>query len=309
MLHSLYKGKEEINTNSMISTVVDEEAIIKNLLGIDKIPCKIKSPFREDKHPSFALFRYKGSLFWKDFSTEEKGNVYSLIKKLKGDDYAKSIYFVKEKKKTITLTTNIGFSMRDWKDYDIEYWNSYGVDVEFLKKADVHPVNYKIIKKGKNEYYFKADKYAYAYVEHKDGKTQIKIYQPFNKDFKWCSSFDKNVWSLWTLLPKRGKRVIITSSLKDAANLWCNLGIPAVSLQGEGYLPKNTVVEELKARFDKVYVLYDSDEAGRKFSRRLCNKHYLYNIEIPEFLEAKDPSDLYKKYGKEIYMEVLKNLI
>lgn len=294
----------------MINLVVDEESIVKDLLGIDRIPSgKIHSPFREDKHPSFSVYRWKGTIFWKDFSTGESGNVYTLVKRLKGADFAKETYFAKEAKKGITITSRIGCIFRDWKEYDIEYWNSYGVDINFLKQADVHPIRSKIVTKGKKEYVFKADKYAYVYIEHKDGRRQMKIYQPFNKDFKWCSSFDNSVWSLWKLLPERGEKVIITSSLKDAANLWCNIHIPAVALQGEGYTPKKQVVEELKARFEYVYVFYDCDKAGKEYSRKLADKFGLLRIEIPDFYDSKDPSDLYKKYGKETYLKILNELI
>lgn len=299
----------------MINLTVDEESIVKDLLGIDKIPSgKIRSPFREDKHPSFSVYRYKGTIFWRDFSTDESGNVYSLIKRLKGDQAARDTYFVKEVKKQVNVTTRIGCRYREWKDYDYEYWNSYGVSVDFLKKADVHPVSFKVIRKGGREFSFKADKYAYAFLEHKDDKTQMKIYQPFNKDFKWCSSFDHSVWSLWNLLPEKGDKLIITSSLKDAANLWTNLDIPAVALQGEGYLPKPSVMEEVKSRFRNVYVFYDNDytsenNPGKKYSIRLAEKYNLIRLEIPSIFEAKDPSDLYKKYGKEVYLEIIKSLL
>lgn len=292
----------------MISTCVDEEGIVKELLNIEKIPIKICSPFREDRHPSFSIYRWKGTIFWKDLSTGECGNVYSLIKRLKGDDYAKNTYFVKEEKK-IAITTRIGCIFREWKDYDVEYWNAYGVDVEFLKKADVHPISRKVVCKGGRQFSFGADKYAYSFIEHKDGKTQMKIYQPYNKDFKWCSSFDNSIWSLWNLLPENGERVILTSSLKDASNLWCNLNIPSVALQGEGYSPKKQVMEQIKQRFEKVYVFYDNDKAGREYSQKLADKFGLIRIEIPEQYGAKDPSDLYKKYGKETYLQILNELI
>ncbi|MBQ1960440.1 MAG: hypothetical protein II349_02840, partial [Akkermansia sp.] len=41
--------------------------------------------------------------------------------------------------------------------------------------------------------------------------------------------------------------------------IWSNTSIPAISLQGEGYIPKEHVVQQLKDRFEIVYVLYDND--------------------------------------------------
>lgn len=296
----------------MISTLLDEEQVVKDLLQIDKIPCKINSPFREDKNPSFALFRYKGTIFWKDFSTDETGNVYTLIKRLKGEDAAKDMYRSEPliKKHKISTITQLACQTRPWRKYDEEYWNSYGVDIELLKKANVKPIARKIVKKGDKEYIFGADKYAYVFEENKDNKKAIKIYQPYNKQFKWTSSFDNSIWSLWTLLPETGDRLIITSSLKDALNLWTNLKIPAVSLQGEGYEPKPQVMKQLKDRFKTIYVFYDNDynsedNPGRKYSIKLCDKFGLTRLEIPEEYQAKDPSDLYLKYGREKYLEIM----
>lgn len=300
----------------MINTTVDEEQLCKDLLGVDRIPCKIQSPFREDNHPSFALFRYKGTIFWKDFSTDETGNMYTLVKRLKGESVAKDMFLDKpvRKKKNIQTISRISCIKRRWKECDIEYWNSYGVDIELLKKANVSPIRKKIIYKGNKEYIFDTDELAYVFIENKDNKPALKIYQPYNKQFKWCSTFDNSIWSLWTLLPDKGDKVIITSSLKDALNLWTNLNIPSISLQGEGYEPKPQVIQELKDRFKNVYVLYDNDynseeNPGRKYSTKLCEKYNLTRIEIPECYQAKDPSDLYLNYGKEIYLDIMNKLL
>src|SRR5699024_495185 len=75
--------------------------------------------------------------------------------------------------------------IRGWRKYDIEYWESYGISLQWLKFAEVYPVSHKIILKDGHRYVFRADKYAYAYVEHKEGKVTLKIYQPYSKDKRY----------------------------------------------------------------------------------------------------------------------------
>ena len=160
----------------------------------------------------------------------------------------------------------------------------------------------------------KADKYAYTFVERKDGICSEKVYQPFNKNgMKWRSGHDSSVWDLWTKLPPRGKKCIITSSRKDALCIWANTGIPSVSLQGEAVGVKPQVMEELKSRFEEVYVLYDNDfkgeqNYGRIDGKKLSEQFGVIQIEIPSIYMCKDTSDLYKKYGKNTVVKVLEQL-
>lgn len=217
--------------------------------------------------------------------------------------------------------TKIEVKVRPWMDYDIEYWESYGIKKEWLKYAEVYPISHKIITKkdkltGKtSRYIFTTDKLAYCMCERKDGNLSIKIYQPLNtKGFKWCSRMDRSVWSLWTKIPKYGDNLIIGSSVKDCLNISCNLHIPAICMQGEGYEPKPQIIEELKSRYQNIIVFYDNDftneeNPGRADSIKLAEKYRLKRIEIPAIYEAKDPSDLYKKYGKEKYMEIMNDLL
>jgi hypothetical protein len=142
---------------------------------------------------------------------------------------------------------------------------------------------------------FGADKYAYAYVEFKDGKTTLKIYQPFNKKgYKWCNKHDKSVISLWTKVPKNGDKICICSSLKDALCLWANIGIPSLAIQGEGYSISNTAINNLKSRYKNIYILLDNDAPGLKDGVELAKLTGFTNIVLPNINGAKDISDLYQ---------------
>lgn len=296
--------------------VTTEAEIIHYYLGISSIPCKINSPLRLDRSPSFGLFSPNGSrITWIDFSSGERGGIFDLLGKMWNTNFKETlarIYkdFSKFKGTTkieptghVPMTPHISTGnndvimeckVREWRKHDIEYWGSYGISLEWLKYANVHPISHKIIIKKGQRYVFGADKYAYAYAEFKDGKTTLKIYQPYNKQgFKWSNKHDRSVISLWTKIPPTGDRVCICSSLKDALCLWSNTGIPALAIQGEGYTISDTAVSELKRRFKNVYILLDNDEAGLKDAKILASKTRFTNIVLPNINGAKDVSDLY----------------
>ena len=199
--------------------------------------------------------------------------------------------------------------VREWNKHDIEYWESYGISLKWLKWADVYPISHKIIVKGGKEMVFRADKYAYVFVEHKEGRTTMKFYQPFNtRGYKWQNNHDKSVLGLWTKMPATGKAVCICSSMKDALCLMSNLYIPCICLQGEGYPMSNTAVNELKKRFTDVYLCLDNDKEGKIDAFKLAEEHSFINVVIPDFPEGKDISDYMKAYGRETFKTFFKKL-
>ena len=135
---------------------------------------------------------------------------------------------------------------------------------------------------------------------------------------------DASVISLWTKIPEYGDRVIIASSVKDSLVISCNLHIPAIAPQGEGYNLSMTAINELKRRYQKVYIAFDGDTAGREDAKKLSDVTGFSIIHCPvldtpsvdrdevvklmaEGLEkknkAKDWSDIFLYFGKERFME------
>ena len=307
---------------------IREADIASYYLGVKSIPCLIRSPLRQDKKPSFSLFSNDGSeVGYIDYSTREHGNIITLLMKLWNcsltEAKRKIVYdmgnsitnvSIKSSKSNIKVRTNSDIDLqckiREWRDYDIEYWKSYGISIKWLKYANVYPISHKIIVKNNISYVFGADKYAYVFVEFKEGKNTLKIYQPYNKNgFKWSNKHDKSVISLWTKVPKTGDKICICSSLKDALCLWENTNIPALAIQGEGYTISNTAINELKHRFKQVYILLDRDEPGIIDAQKLTSKTGFTNIVLPNINEAKDISDLYRElHNKEKFKKIILGL-
>lgn len=298
-----------------------EADIASYYLNVNAIPCLIHSPLRIDNKPSFALFSPDGvAVNYRDFSTGEMGRIWTLLSKLWNCSYREvqnRIYndlgnkslgvkigignYSERRKIKINSPLDLQCKVRNWEDHDIEYWKSYGISLKWLKYADVYPISHKIIIKDNKNIVYKADKYAYAFVEFKEGNTTLKVYQPFNtRGFKWSNRHDKSVISLWTKVPKSGDRICICSSLKDALCLWANTGIPSIAVQGEGYNISTTAINELKARFNTIFICFDNDEAGLKDAERLASKTGFINIVLPPFDGGKDISDLYKSLNDRI---------
>lgn len=331
------KGESSVTLSDILEKTT-EANILSFYLGITEIPCIIHSPLRKDNKPSFGLYSPNGKrIYFVDFATKDRGGIFDLLCQMWGCSYKEVLIRINKDipklcsigtpnvhkhipctvRSTIECkkSTDLQCKVRDWASYDVEYWESYGISLDWLKYAEVYPISHKIIIKNGNKYVFKADKYAYAYVEHKEGKVTLKVYQPFNKDgYKWSSNIDRSVWSLWTKIPKFGNNLIISSSVKDCLNIMCNLGIPAICMQGEGYKPKPQIIEELKSRYKNIILFYDNDynnpdNPGKKDSMELSLEYNLKRVEIPVKYESKDPSDLFKKYGRDRYLEIMNEIL
>ena len=319
--------KNSVSLEDIMNRVTEID-ILSFYFNIKEIPCVIHSPFREDNRPSFGLYlSNNGRIYYKDYATNENGGIFDLLGKLWKCDYKKVLEridkdILKINKGNIKINntansiivrnnkehnsnSDLQCKVRDWRNYDIEYWNQYGISLEWLKYAEVYPISHKIVIKNQHKYIFKADKLAYAYVEHKEGKVSIKVYQPLNTNgYKWSSKHDSSVVSLWTKVPEYGDILCICSSLKDSLCLWANMGIPSISPQGEGYNMSNTAINELKRRYKRIFVLFDNDEAGKIDGLKFSTNTGFINIVLPDY-GAKDVSDLYKLVGKDKWLQII----
>lgn len=311
-----------------INTKISEVDILSHYLGITTIPIVIKSPLRRDNNPSFGIYTPDGiHVRYCDFATRDSGGLYDLLMNLWGVSFKECINRIYNNliiKTHNNRITNISISntfcekscqkssqvmveckIREWRIYDKEYWESYGVSLELLKRAKVYPISHKIIKKNGKKYVFGADKYAYVYIEKKEGKIYKKIYQPYNKNgYKWCTDIDSSVIGLWNMLPNKGDKICICSSLKDSLCLTNNLHINTIYIQGEGYNMSSTAVNELRKRFKHIFICLDNDEAGIFNAKRLANQYNFINVVLPHFNGAKDISDFYKVNGKQEFLKL-----
>ena len=310
---------------------VSEVDILNHYFGISTLPILINNPLRADKNASLSVFiNEKDNVILKDFGSYKSYNLWSFLMEFWNLKYEEVFEKISKELNNINSTLHtfkskkyqnktrskflLECKIRDWKDYDLQYWESFGISLPWLKFGEVYPISHTFITKEGKRHVFRAEKYAYAYVERKDNIVTLKIYQPKSTTRKWCNSSNSSVWDLWSQLPKTGDKLFITSSRKDALCLWENTLIPAISMQGEGYIPKQSVIEELKSRFAKIYIFFDNDfdkeeNPGRQYAQILSKTFDIPYIEIPDEYKAKDPSDFVKNYGRDKLKQLINKLI
>lgn len=304
-------------SESDILKQVSQDALAHYYFGLTRVPCLINSPFRVDRAPSLSFFKTReGDILFIDFANGMKGNIFSAIAKLLDTTYETALIKINQDIQDGALSENrifhetskvnhtnfrirgktkLAVTVRNWTRDDKQYWNNYGITLAALRYAEVYPVKTIWVYRGENQQDIPADKYAYAYIERKEGDITMKIYQPFNTDgFKWRNNHDKSVIGLWTKLPETGDAVCVCSSLKDALCLWCNAKIPSVYIQGEGFPISKHAQNDLKKRFTNVYICLDNDKAGLAYGEKLAEQTGFKNIVLPAFDWGKDISDFYK---------------
>jgi len=328
--------------------LVSKEELLKDVTDIEVYRCYAPtleihigtptiSPLRDESNPSFGLFIGENNqVLFNDFKLGG-GDCFKFVQLMFGDTFFEALsrvaidfdledkYICKQvntrhvpKKESLdkdSLLKKASSSLirkrrRAWKEHDMKYWKSFGITIEILEKYKVEPVSHIFI----NTRIIPCDSYTYAFIENKDGVETYKIYQPFNFSYKWINNHDDSVWQGWNQLPDKGKLLIITKSLKDVMTISSLTNIPAVSLQAESITPKSYIIDELKDRFDTIFIWYDNDfdketNWGKQFGNALAEKFDLIPLFIPDKLKYKDPSDYVAGEGKAKGIDLINKLI
>ena len=147
------------------------------------------------------------------------------------------------------------------------------------------------------------------YFGKKENIEQWRIYMPKRKEFRFIGNVPTKTIQGYKQLPKTGKVVVITKSMKDSM-LLSSLGIPAIAPNSETQFVSEKMLEELKSRFKNIVLLYDSDLTGVRFMNKIRKQHHgLIVCMIPRKYEAKDISDFYQKYGRNKTISIIKDYI
>lgn len=218
---------------------------------------------------------------------------------------------------------------REWNKEDYDFWTKrYGIDLNLLNKYSISPVDH-YHKRKWNEKRFKKvysytknpDNPCYCYKFICDDKFSVKLYKPLTKDkqFKWeTNSSNCNIQG-YEQLPKKGKLLIIASSMKDLLVLVSN-GYKAIAPQGEGMTIPEDKIKELKKRFKKIILCYDRDAAGLRYVKKHSKLYNCLYIKLPKLREDKenkltDFAEYYEhfikdnKKGKQLFKTLLKNIM
>lgn len=292
-------------TLDYILSKVSEYDIYAHYLGQFKVGAIYNSPFRKDKNPSFGIYYSKRTkqLLFKDHGTGECGNVVKFVSLYTGLTNYNDI--LKDIVKQLNITTDtkldsskqyipssetvIGIVRQKFTPTDINYWSQFNISKKTLKKFNVNSIKYYLcngIVKG----IYKEDNPMYAYKVY----NNFKIYRPLaDKYTKWRNNLTEYDIQGYAQLPSKGDTLIITKSMKDVMCLY-EMGIPAISPSSESTFIPNDILEGLKKRFKRIIILFDRDNAGVKYLRKMSLKTGLEGLLVHKKFKAKDISDAIK---------------
>ena len=307
-------------TKDFLLSKFSQETIFCHYLGITHITKKlIKNQTRNDKNPTCGFYKNSsGVLILHDFASGEYFNCFSYVMKLFHCSYHKALDIIasdfgilkkdnkptpiikevpifKEKEKSTYIQVELG----SFTEQDLKWWRSFGITEKTLNKFRVFPCKSVFLNGNLVSQRAQHNPIYGYYFGKKDGIEQWRIYFPQRKEMKFMGNVPTKTIQGFKQLPKTGKLLIITKSMKDSM-CFHELGIPACAPNSENAFVSDSVLENLKARFKHIIVFYDNDIPGIHNMRKIKAAHpeltYFY---IPRKYEAKDFSDFYKKYGRQ----------
>jgi hypothetical protein len=286
---------------------------------------KIKSIFNpSDKIPSMIIYfdGRSGQYKFKDLSSGYQGDAIRLVELLYNlnrdgakakiisdyEDYcSRSNTVVTE---TITAAARFklsDFQIRHWNTNDKNYWSAYKISSSMLEAYNINPLEYYELTREKGEH--EKDRMRVQrdciYGYFKEDGTLYKIYQPkvIAKKFLKIGDYVQG----YEQLRYDSKYLVLVASLKDLLcfNLLGINNIEAIAPDAESTILPKEMIERLKDKYSRVFVLFDNDETGRRYSIRY---HDEYGF-TPIYLKSdKDIADAVKNQGVESTRDVIFNL-
>lgn len=277
-----------------------------------------KSPLRSDKHPS-ASFWYSaaGTLYFNDFGIAKMYSIIDFVKQRFSLNFEQALNRiiqdlplmkdgeVEKKDKEEVVFSFVPSNIED----GMSYFNKYKIPKQVVAK---YTMLAKTIYRNE-EYYGRSTPNNPAFI-YKFPSGNIKIYRPLSPDKskKWGGNANtKDIGGMYQL-PRKGKLLLITSSIKDIMVLRQH-GFNAICFNGEGYGTSDKSYSELRPyiiglnkRFENIILFLDADDAGVSYSMKLASKLRCKYILLPK---EKDISDYQKKYGVRSAFRMVKKLI
>jgi hypothetical protein len=285
------------------------------------------SPIRPDQHPTCS-YRYgsDGRPRFKDWASDDTYDCIDMVEIMHRTGYRGAIekiawdfklsntpidlekqelHHEREKRKW-----KLGYRKEDTEirvhtvpfvDTTLDYFSQQGVSLPTLKHYWVYQIDRAWVN-GKDIYWGDPDDPAVAYyLGKKDGLELWKIYFFTRRDKRFICNTRR--YQGWLQLPETDTDLVITKSMKDVMTLH-ELGVSAIAPQGETVVVTQHVIDALRARFDRLWSLYDWDLPGVKAAKRLKREFGIPALFVHQY-GAKDISDLVKAEG----MEFVQNLV
>ena len=312
-------------TKEFLLSKNNEETYMTYYLGIPVQKGLFKSPLRNDNHVTCSFFRGRsGTLYFKDFADGKCLSFEGVVMEKYNCNYHQALKIIAKdfgytndtiiKKQVIKIQpkfegdkqTFIQSELKEFSEAELKWWGSFGITKDILNKFKVYSC--KTVFLNGNIYAQSAQHspiYGY-YFGKKENIEQWRIYMPKRKEFRFIGNVSTKTIQGYKQLPKSGKVVVITKSMKDVMCLH-SFGIPAIAPNSETQFVSEKVLEELKQRFKHIILLYDNDLTGVRFTNKIRKQYPELKIAlIPRNTGVKDISDYYCMYGKQKTQEFIK---
>lgn len=352
---------EKISQVTIFSTYLNlSDKIVQHCIDTGELIC---SPIRDDIHPTCG-FKYdnRGKLKFRDFSGYFWGDCFDLVAFVisniynkqydisKKDDFIKilrhisltfkDIFYGKEKDinlineintsiiKLKQQKANIELVVRNWNIDDEEYWNSFGVDLQFLNINLIYPIDQYYINRKINpepKYYYNSSDPCYGYLLGKDRNNMLNIKLYFPKRDKSYTRFITNCNHLEGIYNLDGNNydyIIITKSTKDRVSIGCNLNkcsylygdlnIGVINIPHETYKLRQNEFDWLNNKLKpkgRLISLMDNDKVGKIESIWLKNNFNIIPILIDKKYNSKDFSEFIYNNGLDELKNNINNII
>ena len=316
-------------TKDMLLNKYSEETFMEYYLGFPVDKKLHTSPLRDDHNPTCSFFRTtNGTLLFHDFGDGSYRDFVKVVMDKYGASYHKALRIIAndfnivpdasyEKNSGIVnyplrpftngSSARIQVEIRDFTDGDIAWWKQFGISKKTLQFYRVYSC--KTVFLDSVPYTISGEQKVFGYFGGIDnGKELWRIYYPENRTHRFLTNWSSRKIQGWEQLSSSGKLVVITKSMKDVMLLH-ELGIDACAPNSEMLFLTEEQLANLKSRFKYLVVLYDNDLPGIASMNRLKKKHpeLLYTW-IPRD-KAKDLSDLYRDFGRDVVISLIKKFI
>lgn len=311
-------------TKELIESKISQETLMATYYGVPIHKGLFKSKFRTDNNPTVCYYKNnKGRLIVKDFGSDFCGDWLYVVQYKFNCDFVKALLIAANDfgiVKNSTLVANpikvestilepvqssiIQVEIRSFQQYELDWWLSYGITENTLKRFKVFSCK-NIWINGKLFHLETPNQKIFGYYGGIKNNIELwRLYFAGNRKFKFLSNWEKT--KIQGLLPKNGgNTLVITKSLKDVMLLY-ELGVTAIAPNSENLFVTDSQLEQLKQKFKNIVVCYDNDLPGIEGMNRIKKAHpELKFIFIPRKYGAKDISDFYKKYNKNKTLELI----
>lgn len=299
--------EQEISLDDIISNSLDiykrEIQLTKkgnNYLGL--------CPLHGEKSPSFNVSD-KSPYFFKCFGCSKSGNIITFLKERYNLDFKGVLEYIKSNNFVLAPIQQkpVNFINKTYKDDVIidftdvpfskkghEYWNSYELNEDFLKKNNVFQVGKYAINKKLITH--QDDRVIFAYLASDERVKLLQIGNEVKKSEKWKTNVKADyLWYYEDYVKNQCNNLIVSKSVKDSLVLKY-INRCSIAVQSENAKPIiDNCIDRIENITKNIYVGFGSDKQAKEQSHILTKatgwKHintkdkYLDKYQINDFAE------------------------